>query len=112
MMTINTTIVLKLINDIGADATARALKVFLVEIDSNVRDIRTSLDESEFDSIAKLAHTLKSTSATFGAVSLNDIALEVEVAAKSRDPAALLRLVDALELCARDTKPLYKTHTD
>lgn len=111
-MIVNKAALEDLINDIGADATARVLEVFLAEMGSQVKDIRTNLNAEHLDSIVKLAHTLKSTSATFGAITLNGFAFQVEMAARNRNTDSLGDLVAALERCAQETTLLYTPYTD
>ncbi len=99
-------------DSIGANSLARIIKVFLDELDAQIIDICSHLAAGQIDQVENLAHSLKSTTATFGATDLNMIAAKLEQAARSQNLDALGPLVESLQECAQETKPLFTSYTE
>lgn len=109
---INHTVLSDLTESIGLERASHIIKVFLEELDTQVDSIHSMLENGQLDKIASLAHTIKSTSATFGAVDLNQAALRLETAARGSDLEAVKALIGMLISCVEETKPLYKSYTE
>ena len=109
---INHEILTELAKSIGAASVSRILRIFLDELDAQLEEICFHLDANEIELIETLAHTMKSTSATFGAADLNAISSQIEQAAQSRNHDALVPLVESLKTCVLHTAPLYKMYTE
>jgi CheY-like chemotaxis protein len=61
------------------------LLTFLQEIPARIGELRSALERNDPNSITEQAHTIKGASANIGAHALKQVALEIEVAGKSRD---------------------------
>ena len=102
----------ELTDSIGTSSLARIIKAFLDELDTQIVDICTHLAAGQIDQVEDLAHSLKSTTATFGATDLNVIAEKLEQAARSENRNALVPLVESLRNCAQEIKPLFTSYTE
>lgn len=104
---------LRELNDaIGSEAVKSILNVFLNELDMQLSEIHICLELQQTNRIADIAHVLKSTSATFGATELTDIALRIETAARQQQVDELDLLVKIMKGCILKTKPLYRSYTE
>ena len=99
-------------DSIGTSSVARIIKVFLDELDSQIVDICSHLAADQLDQVENLAHSLKSTTATFGATDLNMIAEKLEQAARNENRNTLVPLVESLRQCGEETKPLFTSYTE
>lgn len=64
---------------------AELVDEFLDSTPAQLEELGTSLESGDLDTARRLAHTLKSTAATFGATVLSDACRSVEAAAKDDD---------------------------
>jgi HPt (histidine-containing phosphotransfer) domain-containing protein len=55
---------------------------FYQDVDRLLDEARQALEQGQADDLHRAAHTLKSTSATFGAVALSEVALALEYLAR------------------------------
>lgn len=97
---------------IGKSSVSRILKVFLDETEDQLAQIKICLQSNRTNEIADIAHSLKSTSATFGAKELHDIAFQIELVARSDSQDDLRILIKPLTLCVESLRPLYRPYTD
>jgi CheY-like chemotaxis protein len=89
----------------GADFTAELVATFVEEASTMLADLRTAHTASDPDTFRRVAHSIKSNGATFGAVSLADLARELEVGGLPTGTAPL----DRLEVtCGQATSALRK----
>jgi len=102
----------ELTDSIGTSSLARIIKIFLNELDTQIIDICSHLAADQIDQVENLAHSLKSTTATFGATDLNAIAEKLEHAARNENRDALAPLVESLRKGAQETKPLFTPYTE
>lgn len=109
---INTEILRDLEDAIGEKAATRILSVFLVELEDQLAEILVCMEAIQTTRIAEIAHSLKSTSATFGATDLNDLAFQIEMAAGENRVGDLVALVGELQNCIQITRSLYRSYTD
>lgn len=109
---IDQNILSELSDSIGAGSVSRIVKVFLDELDAQADDIHSNLSEGRMEKISDLAHSLKSTTATFGATDLHLIAVNMEEAADNNERDSLVSLIDELRVCISKTKPLYIPYTE
>jgi signal transduction histidine kinase/HPt (histidine-containing phosphotransfer) domain-containing protein/ActR/RegA family two-component response regulator len=97
---------------LGGDdtATGEIIALFLVQAPVLVSELRKVTGAENWESVAMLSHTLKGASATLGAVTLSDLAREMELAAQNpsgADPEAILSRMDgALHQLAQFSKKL------
>ena len=87
----------------GAEFAAELVATFLEEAPSMLADLRTAHAASDADTFRRVAHSIKSNGATFGAVALADLARELELGALPTGTAPLDRLEAA---CAQATSAL------
>lgn len=109
---IDQNILSELSDSIGASSVSRIVKVFLDELDTQADDIHSNLTEGRMEKISDLAHSLKSTTATFGATDLHLVAVNMEKAANNNEHESLVSLVSELRTCIAKTKPLYIPYTE
>lgn len=109
---INTETLRDLEEVIGREAIERILSVFLKELDIQLFEILACMKAGQTNRVEDIAHALKSTSATFGATELRQIALRIEIAARNEDAVALGPLIASLQECIQITRPLYRSYTD
>ena len=69
----------------GADFVTELVDTFLVEAPRMLDELRRALEAKEADKFRRVAHSLKSNSNTFGALSLGAMARELELS--GMDPA-------------------------
>jgi signal transduction histidine kinase/CheY-like chemotaxis protein/HPt (histidine-containing phosphotransfer) domain-containing protein len=81
----------------GADFAAELVGTFLEEAPSMLVELRTAHAASDHDSFRRVAHSIKSNSATFGAVTLATLARELELAGLPTGTGPLDRLDVACE---------------
>jgi HPt (histidine-containing phosphotransfer) domain-containing protein len=101
----------ELTDNIGKSSVTRILKVFLDEMEDQLAEIKLCLESYQIREIAGVAHTLKSTSATFGAIELRDIAFQIEMAARNDNLDELLKLSEPLTICIASMRTLYRPYT-
>lgn len=92
------------------EATGEMIALFLVQAPILVSELRHVTGAKNWESVAMLSHTLKGASATLGAITLSDLAAEMEHAARNpseADPQAILSRIDrALRQLAQSAEEL------
>jgi HPt (histidine-containing phosphotransfer) domain-containing protein len=73
----------ELVNMVGADFIGELIDTFLEESPQLISTLTESLASADTDGFRRAAHSLKSNSATFGAMKLSEIAKELELMAKN-----------------------------
>lgn len=86
-----------LVSDIGPAGYGTVLTIFLCELDQRKRALMDAWKENELDDTAHEAHTLSSSTRSFGAVRLANNLKAVELAAKERSKLKVDRLFKDLE---------------
>ena len=81
----------------GADFAAELVGTFLEEAPSMLAELRTAHAASDPDSFRRVAHSIKSNGATFGAVTLSELARELELGGLPIGTVPLDRLDAACE---------------
>jgi histidine phosphotransfer protein HptB len=82
------------LRDLGADDFHELIQLFLDEGASRVARMRALEDEGDAASLANVAHTLRGTSAAFGATRLAELCAEIEQGAPGRGGIDLSTLVN------------------
>jgi two-component system sensor histidine kinase/response regulator len=72
-------------------------RLFADECPKSISEIRSALDPVDFVLLERLAHTLKGSSASMGAESVRQLALELEMSARARDLPEAKKLVEGLQ---------------
>jgi len=70
------------------DQVAELVRVYAREGGARVEAASSALADAQLDSVARIAHSLKGSSATFGADVVASLCEQVEVACAARDPVA------------------------
>ncbi len=73
-----------LANDLGADTVLEIVDLYLGEAPRQVADVRKAAEAGEAVVMRRVAHTLKSTSATVGASALSAVCLKIEHLARDQ----------------------------
>ncbi|HBC07195.1 MAG TPA: hypothetical protein DC046_06370, partial [Rhodospirillaceae bacterium] len=82
--------------DTSRDLVPELIQVFVKSADNRIAQITAHMAADDLAGIAAEAHALKSSSATFGAVSVRRLCAELETASKNGDPVTAERLVAEL----------------
>jgi len=72
-------------------------RLFADECPKSISEIRSALNAADFALLERLAHTLKGSSATMGAESVRQIALDLEMSSRARDLPLSKNLVEGLQ---------------
>jgi HPt (histidine-containing phosphotransfer) domain-containing protein len=86
------------LRDLGPDDFRQLIRLFLDEAASRVARLRALQDQGNEALLAGVAHTLRGTSAAFGAVRLGALCAEIEEAAPTAGAIGLAKLVDDVTL--------------
>ena len=86
----------KLKNDAGADFVGELVEAFRSETPQLIAELRRALSVGDAGAFRQAAHSIKSTSITFGALSLGEMAKELEALGRAGDLAGLQERVDRL----------------
>jgi HPt (histidine-containing phosphotransfer) domain-containing protein len=86
----------KLKNDVGADFIGELVATYCDETPQLIAKLQHALKENDADTFRQAAHSIKSTSNTFGALSLGDMAKELEMLGRAGDLAGTQEKVDRL----------------
>ena len=84
--------------DVGCAASLARMTPFLEQLEPQADQIRDAAAQGEYETVARIAHRMKSSSATLGAVSLAEVLEEIEASAGGADLAGWSRLRARLEL--------------
>ena len=87
----------ELVSMVGADFIGELIDTFLDESPELITTIEQSLASSDIDGFRRAAHSLKSNSATFGAIKLSESAKELEFLAKDNKLDQVGNKVDELK---------------
>jgi PAS domain S-box-containing protein len=80
----------------GAAALSRIIRLFLEQLDPQADEIKAAIAAADQATTARIAHRMKSSSATLGATVLAEVLAEIESAAGDGDGAELEKLTPAL----------------
>jgi PAS domain S-box-containing protein len=92
----------------GAAALSRIIRLFLEQLDPQAVEIRTAVQASDHAAAARVAHRMKSSSATLGASALAEVLAEIETAANDGDSAALENLGPALARAVASVRSAFE----
>lgn len=99
-----------LINDLGADFVCELVETYCNDSRQQLQILQTSLDQGDQTTFTRAAHTLKSTSLTFGALGYANLARELEMLGRAGKFEEAYeksqQLVDACEPLLRKLKDL------
>ena len=72
----------------GSESLARIVQLFLEQLDPQAEQIAQAAAGGEYEQLARIAHRMKSSSATLGATTLAGVLGKLEIAARDGDAAA------------------------
>jgi signal transduction histidine kinase/DNA-binding response OmpR family regulator len=88
---------------LGQEKFNEILQIFLISVNRSCEAIKQAIDSQDLSVFIREAHDLKSTSATFGATSLQVIAKDLEVYSDTDDISGALLAAELLLSCAKRT---------
>jgi HPt (histidine-containing phosphotransfer) domain-containing protein len=83
----------RLLEDTSVEFLPSLIEVFETESAQRLENIQTNLKQDDMSALSVEAHSLKGTSATFGAESLRSLSERIEKSAKAGDSATVESLV-------------------
>ena len=86
----------KLNNDAGADFVGELIETYCSETPQLIAKLRYALDVDDACAFRQAAHSIKSTSNTFGALSLGEMAKELETLGRAGDLAGAQEKMERL----------------
>jgi HPt (histidine-containing phosphotransfer) domain-containing protein len=96
MPTIDQTTYQKLKNDAGADFIGELIEAYCAETPQLIARLQHALRENDASAFRQAAHSIKSTSNTFGAWSVGEMAKELEMLGRAGDLSGAQEKVDRL----------------
>jgi CheY-like chemotaxis protein len=87
----------------GKKETNNLLKIYITELQTRCIIIKQAIIKQDLEILGREAHTIKSSSATFGATTLQAIAKELEATAYNNDLTKSIVLTEQLLACAETT---------
>jgi len=92
------------------DSFDNILKTFIKDTDQRIGDIPELIDNKKFEDLTIMAHSLKSSSATLGALTLSNIAALLEASSRQQDSEASRSLATELENTYQNTRTSLINH--
>jgi HPt (histidine-containing phosphotransfer) domain-containing protein len=92
----------------GADALARIVRLFLEQLEPQAEQIDASARGAEHETLARIAHRMRSSAATLGANVMADLLGEIETAALEGDAAACDQLAAAFAAQVTTTRATFE----
>ncbi len=96
MSTIDRATFEKLKNDVGADFVGELVETYCSETPQLIAKLQYALAANDSDTFRRAAHSIKATSNTLGALSLGEMAKELEMIGRAGDLAGAQEKVDRL----------------
>ena len=88
---------------LGQAQVKELLQIYLTELTSRCETIKQAIISQDLSVLSREGHTIKSSSATFGATALQALGKELEACGYNDDLATALLVADRLILCAEAT---------
>ncbi len=82
--------------DNDPDIMLEFINIYLYDSEGHIADIARHLDPPEFRKIEISAHSLKSSSATFGATALSALSSQIEQLARARESGGIAEILRAI----------------
>ena len=93
--------------DAGGEALEGLLDIYLEEMKGRVESIKQSFIKNDLQAISKEAHALKSSSGSFGAIRMQNLASDIENLTSKRQIDGLEPLLENLASLAQETTEAY-----
>ena len=88
---------------LGKAQVKELLQIYLTELNTRCETIKQAIISQDLSVLSREGHTIKSSSATFGASSLKALGKELEACGYNDDLATALLVAEKLLLCAEAT---------
>jgi CheY-like chemotaxis protein/HPt (histidine-containing phosphotransfer) domain-containing protein len=92
----------------GAAALARIVQLFLEQLDPQSEEIARAAASGDYEQLGRIAHRMKSSSATLGATTLAAVLGKIEAAASDRDIGACEQLCVTFAVIAPRTRVAFE----
>jgi len=91
--------ILAVLREAIGDTTNDIIRLYIDDVPKNMQQMLVALEQSDFVTVGRLAHSLKSSSANLGAMQTSSLAAELESAIKDglNDPKKILELIKNLQ---------------
>ena len=93
----------------GPDALARIVRLFLEQLDPQAEQIDASARAGDHESLARIAHRMRSSAATLGASGMADLLAALEAAALDGDAAGCDQLAASFSAQVASTRATFQT---
>ncbi|MBE9553704.1 MAG: Hpt domain-containing protein [Proteobacteria bacterium] len=100
---VNDDVLNQLHNDAGPALVSELIAAYMAETDERLVRIAVAIEDGNLDEIGADAHSMKSSSGTFGALPLQALSARLEAAAMQRDAAAVEAVHDELPAMISET---------
>ncbi|MBT4888435.1 MAG: TMAO reductase system sensor histidine kinase/response regulator TorS [Rhodospirillales bacterium] len=88
---------------LGAERVIRLINLFLSKIDQDMEMIQQAAKHEDLSEVAQLAHAMKSAAGSLGAQALYELALGLEMAAKTNQKAESMKIIEDLKALINET---------
>lgn len=104
-------IIASLYEAIGS-STGKIITIYLEDVPSNIQSMRLALESKDYETIARLAHSLKSSSGNLGATQVAELSIELEKAINtcSATPEYIALSIDKLESAFKSIQLLLSSY--
>ena len=92
----------------GPDALARIVRLFLEQLDPQAEQIDASARGGDHESLGRIAHRMRSSAATLGAIGMADLLAALEAAATEGDAAACDQLAASFAAQVTSTRTTFE----
>lgn len=105
--------VLEVLHDAIGDGMPNIVKMFLDDVPQNIAQMQKDLQQNDYTSLRRNAHSLKSSSANLGAMQLSALATELElsISDNAHDVNIISDLITKIKHCFDQTRPLFSKYT-
>ena len=89
---------LQMLKEVMEDDFGKLIDAYLDDCEVKMPQLSQLLQARDFDQLRRMAHSIKGSSSNFGAASLTDLCLRIELAARDEAPEGLGALIEAAEM--------------
>jgi HPt (histidine-containing phosphotransfer) domain-containing protein len=100
----------KLAEDVPGHMVPRLIDKFVTEIEQRMSAIEAMLEQESLENLERLAHSIKGSAGTFGAVQLHRCARDLEKSCKDQQSDLSQQQADELLKIAGDTLQAFRLH--
>ena len=94
----------KLTSELDVDTVFMILENYLEECRQRLLDLKSAIDNKDYETATRESHSMKSSSASFGAMKLSELGLNMEKSFREGRPEEAIKLMnDHLEEVTKET---------